>query len=93
MADFIGDTDEDGSIDEYIVFTRFVSMVPGARGHPVAPRVVRAPSRRRRRICSRCTTSSGTGQVLDALLPKYVNARLFNCLQAAASNSLPASGR
>jgi F-type H+-transporting ATPase subunit gamma len=35
----------------------------------------------------------GAEQVLDALLPKYVNARLFNCMLQAAASELAARQR
>ena len=81
---------ENGGVDEiHVVYTRFVSMVtqeptvlrllpievvealePPATGGPAAAVRVRAQPDR----------------VLDTLLPRYVDSRLFNCmLQAAAS--------
>ena len=96
-ADFIKDTDEDGSIDEvHIVFTRFVSMVTQE------PEVIRllplevvegteppAPED----LLPLYDFEPEPDEVLDALLPKYVNARLFNCMLQAAASELAARQR
>lgn len=96
-ADFIKETGEDGSIDEvHIVFTRFVSMVTQE------PEVIRllplevvegteppAPED----LLPLYDFEPEPDEVLDALLPKYVNARLFNCMLQAAASELAARQR
>jgi F-type H+-transporting ATPase subunit gamma len=96
VADFTTPTD-DGGIDEvHIVFTRFVSMVTQE------PEVIRllplevvegeeAPDAED--LLPLYSFEPGAEQVLDALLPKYVNARLFNCMLQAAASELAARQR
>ena len=80
----------------HIVFTRFVSMVTQE------PEVIRllplevvegeeapAPDD----LLPLYTFEPGAEKVLDALLPKYVNARLFNCMLQAAASELAARQR
>ena len=96
VADFTTPTD-DGGIDEvHVVFTRFVTMVTQE------PDVIRllplevvegeeAPDDDD--LLPLYSFEPGAGQVLDALLPKYVNARLFNCMLQAAASELAARQR
>ena len=87
--DFIKDYDAGGVDEVHVVFTRFVSMVTQE------PEVIRllplevvegdeAPDADE--VLPLYEFEPSADQVLDALLPKYVNARLFNALlQSAAS--------
>jgi F-type H+-transporting ATPase subunit gamma len=96
VADFTTPTD-DGGIDEvHVVFTRFVTMVTQD------PDVIRllplevvegeeAPDADD--LLPLYSFEPGAEQVLDALLPKYVNARLFNCMLQAAASELAARQR
>jgi F-type H+-transporting ATPase subunit gamma len=96
VADFTTPTD-DGGVDEvHVVFTRFVSMVTQE------PEVIRllplevvegeeAPDADD--LLPLYSFEPGAEQVLDALLPKYVNARLFNCMLQAAASELAARQR
>jgi F-type H+-transporting ATPase subunit gamma len=96
VADFTTPTD-DGGIDEvHVVFTRFVTMVTQE------PDVIRllplevvegeeAPDADD--LLPLYSFEPGAEQVLDALLPKYVNARLFNCMLQAAASELAARQR
>jgi F-type H+-transporting ATPase subunit gamma len=95
VADFT-DPDPD-SIDEvHVVYTRFVSMVTQE------PQVIRllplevvegteAPAEHD--LLPLYEFEPSAEAVLDALLPKYVNARLFNCLLQAAASELAARQR
>ncbi|MGL5819366.1 MAG: F0F1 ATP synthase subunit gamma [Phycicoccus sp.] len=96
IADFAADAD-DGGIDEvYVVFTRFVTMVTQE------PDVIRllplevvegteAPEPDD--LLPLYSFEPSPDQVLDALLPKYVGARLFNCMLQAAASELAARQR
>ena len=90
VADFVKDTENDGGIDEvHIVFSRFVSMVTQEpeviRLLPLE--VVEPPSAPASTVVLPLYSfEPSADEVLDAMLPKYVNARIWNCmLQAAAS--------
>ena len=89
---------EEGGIDEvHVVFTRFVSMVTQE------PEVIRllpleVVERAARRpdaddLLPLYEFEPSAEQVLDALLPKYVTARLFNCMLQAAASELAARQR
>ncbi|MFI7589663.1 F0F1 ATP synthase subunit gamma [Spongisporangium articulatum] len=96
VADFLADY-EDGGIDEiHIVFTRFVSMVTQQ------PEVIRllplevvegdeppAPED----VLPLYEFEPNAAEVLDALLPKYVDARIFNALLQASASELAARQR
>jgi len=96
VADFLKDY-EDGGIDEiHIVYTRFVSMVSQE------PEIIRllplevvegtappAPED----VLPLYEFEPNAAEVLDALLPKYVNSRLFNALLAASASELAARQR
>ena len=93
VLDFTKDHEEGGVDEFHVVFTRFVNMVTQV------PEVIRmlplevvegeeAPSEED--VLPLYEFEPSAEDVLDALLPKYVSSRLFNCLlQAAASE--PAS--
>ena len=96
VADFTTPTDEGGIDEVHVVFTRFVTMVTQE------PDVIRllplevvegeeAPDDDD--LLPLYSFEPGAGQVLDALLPKYVNARLFNCMLQAAASELAARQR
>lgn len=85
-----------GPDEVHIVFTRFVSMVTQE------PEVIRllplevvegmeAPSEGA--ILPLYEFEPDVEEVLDALLPKYVNARIFNCLLQSAASELAARQR
>ena len=94
--DFIKDHD-DGGVDEvHVVFTRFVSMVTQD------PDVIRllplevvegdqAPDDDE--VLPLYEFEPSADQVLDALLPKYVQSRLFNALLQSAASELAARQR
>ncbi|QKE84097.1 F0F1 ATP synthase subunit gamma [Arthrobacter sp. NEB 688] len=96
VADFTTSTDEGGIDEVHVVFSRFVSMVSQE------PDVIRLlplevvegqekPSADE--LLPLYDFEPGAAQVLDALLPKYVNARLFNCMLQAAASELAARQR
>jgi F-type H+-transporting ATPase subunit gamma len=88
---------EDGGIDEiHIVYTRFVSMVSQQ------PEIIRllplevvegeeppAPDE----VLPLYSFEPSPAEVLDALLPKYVNSRIFNALLQASASELAARQR
>jgi len=94
--DFIKGSDSDGVDEVHVVFTRFVSMVTQE------PEVIRliplevvegteapAPSE----VLPLYAFEPKAEEVLDALLPRYVNARLFNALLQSAASELAARQR
>ncbi len=97
VQDFLKEEGEEGSIDEvHVVFTRFVSMVTQE------PEVIRllplevvqgteppAPED----LLPLYAYEPGPDEVLDMLLPRYVNARLFNCMLQSAASELAARQR
>ncbi|MBB2900052.1 F-type H+-transporting ATPase subunit gamma [Kineococcus radiotolerans] len=96
VADF-GKEFADGGVDEiHVVYTHFVSMVTQE------PRVIRllplevvegveAPSDGELQPLYEFEPSADA--VLDALLPQYVNSRIYNCLLQAAASELAARQR
>ncbi|GAA2733231.1 F0F1 ATP synthase subunit gamma [Pedococcus aerophilus] len=91
VAAFNRDYDEGGVDEVHIVFTRFVNMVTQE------PDVIRmlplevvegeeAPADDD--VLPLYEFEPSAEQVLDALLPKYVTARIFNCLLQAAASEL-----
>jgi F-type H+-transporting ATPase subunit gamma len=96
VADF-GKDSTDGGVDEiHVVYTHFVSMVNQE------PRVIRllplevvegveAPSDGDLQPLYEFEPSADA--VLDALLPQYVNSRIYNCLLQAAASELAARQR
>ena len=97
VADFVKDTENDGGIDEvHIVFSRFVSMVTQEpeviRLLPLE--VVEPPSAPASTdVLPLYSFEPSADEVLDALLPKYVNARIWNCMLQAAASELAARQR
>ncbi len=97
VADFLLDTESEGGVDEvHIVFSRFVSMVTQE------PEVIRllpleivegteAPAEGD--LFPLYEFEPSVEDVLDALLPKYVTSRLFNCMLQAAASELAARQR
>jgi len=94
--DFIKGSDSDGVDEVHVVFTRFVSMVTQE------PEVIRliplevvegteapAPAE----VLPLYAFEPKAEEVLDALLPRYVNARLFNALLQSAASELAARQR
>jgi F-type H+-transporting ATPase subunit gamma len=93
---FLVDADEGGVDEIHIVYTRFVNMVTQT------PEVVRllplevvegdeppAPDE----VLPLYEFEPSAGDVLDALLPKYVESRIFNALLASAASELAARQR
>jgi F-type H+-transporting ATPase subunit gamma len=96
VEDFNRPFDEGGVDEVHIVFTRFVNMVTQV------PDVLRmlplevvegeeAPSEDE--VLPLYEFEPGAEQVLDALLPKYVTARIYNCLLQAAAAELASRQR
>ncbi|WP_353953075.1 F0F1 ATP synthase subunit gamma [Knoellia sp. S7-12] len=97
VGDFLLDTESEGGVDEvHIVFSRFVSMVTQE------PEVIRllpleivegteAPAEGD--LFPLYEFEPSVEEVLDALLPKYVTSRLFNCMLQAAASELAARQR
>ena len=82
-------------VDEvHVVYTRFRSMlVQEPHGRPAAAargRRGRGEARRRTRCCRSTSSSRRAGEVLDALLPQYVQSRIFFALLQAAASELAA---
>jgi F-type H+-transporting ATPase subunit gamma len=91
VLDFTTDHEEGGVDEFHVVFTRFVNMVTQV------PEVIRmlplevvegeeAPSEED--VLPLYEFEPSAEDVLDALLPKYVSSRLFNCLLQAAASEL-----
>lgn len=97
VEDFVKDTEGEGGVDEvHVVFTRFVSMVAQE------PEVIRLlplevvdgiEEPEESEIFPLYEFEPSVDELLDALLPKYVNARIFNCLLQAAASELAARQR
>ena len=96
VARFTQDYDEGGVDEVHIVFTRFVNMVTQT------PDVIRmlplevvegeeAPAEDD--VLPLYEFEPNAEQVLDALLPKYVSARIYNCLLQAAASELASRQR
>jgi len=96
VEDFNRPFDEGGVDEVHIVFTRFINMVTQV------PDVLRmlplevvegeeAPSEDE--VLPLYEFEPGAEQVLDALLPKYVTARVYNCLLQAAAAELASRQR
>ena len=96
VADFTTATEEGGVDEVHIVFTRFVNMVNQE------PDVIRmlplevvegeeAPAEDD--VLPLYEFEPSAEQVLDALLPKYVTARIYNCLLQAAASELASRQR
>ena len=97
VDDFLKDTDSEGGVDEvHIVFSRFVSMVTQE------PEVIRllplevvegVETPAEDELFPLYEFEPSVEEVLDALLPKYVTSRLFNCMLQAAASELAARQR
>jgi F-type H+-transporting ATPase subunit gamma len=96
VADFVADSDAGGIDEVYVVFTRFVSMVTQE------PDVIRllplevvegTEPPDAEDLLPLYTFEPSPVQVLDALLPKYIGARLFNCMLQSAASELAARQR
>ncbi|NIZ92487.1 F0F1 ATP synthase subunit gamma [Kineococcus rubinsiae] len=96
VEDFGKDAGEGGVDEIHVVYTHFVSMVTQE------PRVIRllplevvegveAPGDGD--LAPLYEFEPSADQVLDALLPQYVNSRIFNCLLQAAASELAARQR
>ena len=94
--DFIKDYDEGGVDEVHVVFTRFVSMVTQD------PDVIRLlplevvegdETPEDDEVLPLYEFEPSADQVLDALLPKYVQSRLFNALLQSAASELAARQR
>ncbi|NNM45734.1 F0F1 ATP synthase subunit gamma [Knoellia koreensis] len=96
VARFVQPEDEGGVDEVHVVFTRFVNMVTQE------PDVIRmlplevvegeeAPEPDD--VLPLYEFEPSAEQVLDALLPKYVSARIFNCLLQAAASELASRQR
>ena len=96
VADFVKDF-EDGGVDEvHVVFTRFVSMVTQeAEVIRLLPlEVVEGVEEPAQDELYPLYEFEPSGEeLLDTLLPRYVNARIFNCLLQAAASELAARQR
>ena len=96
VADFTKDF-EDGGVDEvHVVFTRFVSMVTQeAEVIRLLPlEVVEGVEEPGEDELYPLYEFEPSGEeLLDTLLPRYVNARIFNCLLQAAASELAARQR
>jgi F-type H+-transporting ATPase subunit gamma len=90
VQDFTSPFDEGGVDEFHIVFTRFVNMVTQQpeviRMLPLE--VVEAEAPAPEDVLPLYEFEPSTEQVLDALLPKYVSARIYNCLLQAAASEL-----
>ncbi|HBO54942.1 MAG TPA: ATP synthase F1 subunit gamma, partial [Janibacter terrae] len=97
VADFVRDT-QDGGVDEvHIVFTRFISMVAQeAEVIRLLPlevvEGVEDPGEESE-LYPLYEFEPNPEELLDTLLPRYVNARIFNCLLQAAASELAARQR
>ncbi|WP_114202041.1 F0F1 ATP synthase subunit gamma [Janibacter anophelis] len=96
VEDFVKDF-EDGGVDEvHVVFTRFVSMVTQeAEVIRLLPlEVVEGVEEPAQDELYPLYEFEPSGEeLLDTLLPRYVNARIFNCLLQAAASELAARQR
>lgn len=97
VGDFRLDTDEGGVDEVHVVYTRFVSMVTQeAEVIRLLPlevvEGVEEPDDEAELFPLYEFEPSGD-ELLDTLLPRYVNARIFNCLLQAAASELAARQR
>ncbi|GAA3611535.1 F0F1 ATP synthase subunit gamma [Marihabitans asiaticum] len=96
VKDFVTDTGEGGVDEVHVVFTRFVSMVSQE------PEVIRllpleivegVEDPEQGEVFPLYEFEPSADELLDALLPRYVNARIFNCLLQAAASELASRQR
>ncbi|MEE1927502.1 F0F1 ATP synthase subunit gamma [Streptomyces sp. TRM 70351] len=91
LIEAVGRDSADGGVDElYIVFTEFVSMMTQSpverRMLPLALEPSAVEARGDKRVQPLYDFEPSAEEVLDALLPRYVESRVYNALlQAAAS--------
>lgn len=97
VADFIKDTDEGGVDEVHIVSTRFISMVnQEAEVIRLLPlEVVEGVEETgdESELYPLYEFEPNPEELLDTLLPRYVNARIFNALLSAAASELAARQR
>ncbi|HEY5334485.1 MAG TPA: F0F1 ATP synthase subunit gamma [Mycobacteriales bacterium] len=90
IANFIAEPGEDGAVDEiHLVYTEFVSALTQApRAVRVLPLVIEESDEERPENLPSFEFEPGADAVLEPLLPRYVEARLYAALlQSAASES------
>jgi F-type H+-transporting ATPase subunit gamma len=96
VADFTMPYDEGGVDEVHVVFTRFVNMVTQTseviRLLPLEVVEGEEPPADED-VLPLYEFEPNAEQVLDALLPKYVTSRLFNCMLQAAASELAARQR
>lgn len=88
--------DEDGGVDEvHVVYTQFKTMVTQeARNLRLLPiQVVDAESGTEAGMHPLYTYEPSAEEVLDAVLPRYVSHRIYNCMLQAAASELAARQR
>ncbi|MFI9616563.1 F0F1 ATP synthase subunit gamma [Streptomyces sp. NPDC052023] len=88
----------DGGVDElHIVFTEFVSMMTqtaqGARLLPLSLEEVAAEAKPKGEILPLYDFEPSAEDVLDALLPRYVESRIYNALLQSAASKHAATRR
>lgn len=92
---FTADPDEGGVAELHVVFTRFRSMVSQEpqviRMLPLE--VVEGVAEPGEGLLPLYEFEPNTGDVLDALLPRYIRSRIFNALLQAAASELAARQR
>ena len=96
VADFVKEYEEGGVDEVHVVFTRFVSMVTQeAEVIRLLPlEVVEGVEEPGAEELYPLYEFEPSGEeLLDTLLPRYVNARIFNCLLQAAASELAARQR
>ena len=97
VADFLKDYDEGGTEEVHVVYTRFSSMVfqePRAlRLLPIEIVDDDEEEPGNNEVLPLYEFEPSIGQVLDAVLPKYVTARIWTCLLGAAASQLAAQQR
>lgn len=97
VADFVRDTDEGGVDEVHVVYTRFVSMVSQEaeviRLLPLEVVEGVAETDDEGDLMPLYEFEPSGEELLDTLLPRYVNARIFNCLLQAAASELAARQR
>ncbi|HEX7355663.1 MAG TPA: F0F1 ATP synthase subunit gamma [Mycobacteriales bacterium] len=90
IGSFLAEPDEDGAVDEiHLVYTEFVSALSQVpRAVRVLPLVIEESTEERPESLPSFEFEPGAEAVLEPLLPRYVEARLFAALlQSAASES------
>jgi len=97
VKDFLTDFDEGGTEEVHVVYTRFSSMVvqePRAlRLLPIEIVDDDEEEPGNNEVLPLYEFEPSIGQVLDAVLPKYVTARIWTCLLGAAASQLAAQQR